>query len=743
MNKSIKTIALVLSLFTCLTFTSCKSSPTMQIGVLFKEALKNVSDVSSGIIAENQNFSLSWNDATKNVILCEKASGKIWSTTPMSDGSEVKDSDNIFSPINLTYVLCSGHRTLDLTGKLGSINEGHVYAKSIDNGIELTFFFDKVSIAVPIRFTLTNEGLDVSVDSDNIIEDKTTDFRAFEIELLPFFASLKNTSHNYLFYPSGCGALMYCDERNDGVGREYLSKVYGMDISEERHEKISEENAVRMPVFGSVSKDNTMCGIITSGAESAFIYAKSGDKTTGYSNICAKFRLRGYNPNLLDYGGSTGRKIVNDYSENIASGRTYKVSYSVLKNNNKQGYVRIADKYRNYISKKYNMTSTGNQSILSLKVYGAIQVKKFFFGVPYYTQESLTGFSDALKIIKTIRNKTAAFDVDFIGYGKTGISNQQLCGGFKFASAVGNKNELSSVINYAKKNNINLYFDYDIVGFSKSGNGFSALNNVVQTTNGYPIQIFNYNPDINTKNTAKAANYVLSRNKISEVPEKLLKMADKYQLTGLALSSISNTAYSDYADDEYPVCKDIQKDVMGVLEKISENKYFVASTDANDYAAVCSNKIFDTPSHSSFADAFDFEIPFYQMVFHGQKSISLNSANLAVNYEKAVLKSIESGSGLQFSIINNYSTDYAFEGIENLQLMKWKNNSEKVLKAVESYEELFEKVKNSKITDYVIISKNVRKTVFSNGIEVFVNYGQNSFAIGDMVIDAMNYKVVQ
>lgn len=732
------------SVFLCLilmsSLISCKKFESNDNYLNFKDISNNVETVDSGTITENDKFALVWVNETKSIRLIEKKTNKVWSTTPIKDGEEVEDTQQIYSPINLSYILCSGYRTITLTGKLGALVEGRVSAKLINNGIRLMFLFDKVSIGIPLEFVLTNEGLSVSVKYDDIAEDKNTDFRAFEIELLPFFMSVENSAENYLFYPSGSGALMYTDERDSGKGREYEAKIYGNDIAVEMEELVIKENQVNLPVFGAVS-NSTMCAIVEEGSEKAYIYAKAGDAVTGYSNISVKFRVRGHNPSVLDYGGSTGKKTVNNYSDNIISGATAKICYYPL-SNEKTGYISIADKYREYLTSKYELKSTNETNALSLKFYGALEVKDFIFGLPYMRTEAVTTFEDVQNILNILGKYSSSLDINLMGFGKEGTSVGEIAGGFSYSKKVGNKKTLNSLIKLCDSNGYDTYYNFDTVNFSESSKGFSKTKNVVETTNGYPIQVFTYSPATNTKNISNKPTYILSRNQLSKVVDKAIKASKSFDIKGISLSPLSYMAYSDYGNQKYPVCSFIQEDIKNIISNMKQNGFLVAGTNSNDYYSCLSNKIYDAPSESGMSDSFDLDIPFYQIVFKGYVDMSLPSVNIAVNQQKQILKSMETGCALQFSLINNYNTEYAFDTNENLQLMKWDNNKQLIEKTLEENLSSLNTIKGLKIKDYIIINEKVRKTIFEDGTIIYINYGSTDYSNGDVSVASMNYKVV-
>ena len=81
--------------------------------------------VESGIVADNDKFSLIWDNENVCIQLLNKVTGEKWSSTPCnSDGSYVDDKENIFSPIDIEYVLYSGYKSVESIGKKDVINNG-------------------------------------------------------------------------------------------------------------------------------------------------------------------------------------------------------------------------------------------------------------------------------------------------------------------------------------------------------------------------------------------------------------------------------------------------------------------------------------------------------------------------------------------------------------------------------------------------------------------------------------------
>ena len=735
-------ISLALSIIIVLSCCACSKNGDAVDSQIYEKISANISKVDSGIVEENDNYQLIWDEDNTCIKLFEKNSGVTWSTTPLNDdGSYVEDKNDLFSPIDIEYIKRSAYRTIKITGKIGAVKEGKVSAEKIKDGIKLTFMFDALFIAIPVNFVIDTNGLNVYVDLKDVIEKPNNDSRIYTISLLPYFSSVKNSKENYLFVPSGSGAIMYADERGEGIGREFSAKIYGEDPVQEKNEQYTNDNEIRLSVFGANKSGSSLCGIVSDSPEKCSLSAKAGDKVVGYSNIYPTFQLRGYNGTILDYGGATGKKLVNYYTDEKISSGVLGVSYKVS-SDKQSDYNFMANTYRDYLENKYTLQKHSENMSLSLKVYGGLETKEHFFGFPYQTVKPLTTFDDLLSIVKELNTYTDSLDMQLIGFGESGINYGKLAGNFEINDKMGSSKDFSALKEYCFKNNIDIYFDYETLYFNKSGKGFSPSNDNSHTANGYPAEIFKYSPSTNDKMEENGVISILSRLRLDETVDRVVSSAKKYGLKAVSLSSLSNTAYSDFSDDKYQNCSLIDKQIFNYLSTIKNNGFKIAVVDANEYAAILANKIYDVPSNSTLSDAFDCEIPFYQIVFKGYVPFSQASVNTVSNAKKQILKNIEMGTPIQFSIIANYSTDYTFYNHDNLQLMLYKNNVQDIKYILLNYTSYFDKVKNLTIREHTLINNYVRKTVFEDGTTVYVNYGFEEYNIDGILVNASSYKVV-
>lgn len=731
-----KIFALVISLTVVLSMTGCADKQVATVKPYDSDADINMLD--TGLVCENDNYTLSWDSDVNCVILTSKSTGEAWSSIPYdyySAGSfSGKAGVAMQSPLDITYYTKGVNQIKKITGYMGAVRKGRVASEKAQNGVKVTYYFDELEISVPVYYTLNKDSVSVSVIPSEIEEHNN---KVCEISLSPYFCSAANSTENYLFVPSGSGALMYTDARGDA--RLYEESVYDADLAQQVYNKFENRQTVRMSAFGAAGNNTGMLGIITDGAESASILAESGNENVGYSNVYAKFLLRSYNISQVEYTGNEKVKNFWAFADKISPAEKYTVTYYPLGKDN-ANYSAMADIYREYLTDKYGMTEKSTDSLLNLEIIGGAYVKKFILGVPYYSVEKATSIKEAESIIKELSNNTSSMNVRLLGFGQSGVNAGKVAGGYKIAFAVGNKSQLNSLNDFCKEKEIDLFFDYDLLSYNDGGNGFSKTKDCIRTVNGYKANQNIFSISLRNIDETKPQYYILNRKGVSDAADKLSKKA---LLDGVSLSNIGSAVYSDFSEYQYYNCNGMINTVVDISKLLKESGKTVSFDAANDYAAAVADNISNAPVVSSKDNALDVDIPFYQMVFKGSVSLSNTAINYGIDKQKQFLKAVESGVGITYSLTGEHNDALMETQLSCFVDSLYDDNKDSIIENLNSYSKLFEKIKDSKISEHVIINENVRKTVFENGVTVFVNYGNEDFTYDNSVVDKCSFSFLE
>ena len=721
--------------------------------------------INTTCVAENERYSLIWdadNPEAKRVVLYDKLMDREWSYIPKEDLNTNYDYESQYpedaavpqirvrTPIIVKYYNTANFRTEETNAYAMSIREKTFTVKRIENGLEMTCYFLDRSITVPVRFTLDDNGVNVSVDPTKIQEDAA--YNVYAIQVAPFFCSVSNDNvgkdDHYIFIPSGSGAIVnpvIDDTREAAIIFE--EPVYGADENVTRFEEKTETESVRMPVYGAVNGDEAVCAIIKSGAENAYINGALAQKLTGYSYVASEFYIRGYQEVVQSLFTSTTVKT-KLYSDAFTPDKIEVGFYPLYGED--ASYVGMANTYRDYLNETNAFSyEKSDDTLLNLKLIGGIETKKFHFGIPSTAILSATTFPQAQTIIEDVKNRTGLdkFNVNLVGFGESGNDIGVVAGNYDFSSAFGSKDDLSKLIESSKANGADLYFNFDMIHFSESGGGVSTTFGKADSANGSYTALKYTSLNFRVPDNNLRTYYLVSRTKLSEVAAEIKESAADWGLTGISLDTLTSICYSDYNDKAYYSRANYDDQATAIINAYNNSGYKVAGSDANSFAAACCSHVYDAPTQTSKYRYYSAEVPFYQIVFKGSVSMSGTALNLSTNERTNFLKAVETGSGLTYTLISEYDTNLitsaqnVFYGSVYWDDVIERGVATSIEKTVKEYKELFDKVSNQKIIGHKIINKDVRLTTFENGVSVYVNYGDTEFTEGDIKVAACGYTV--
>lgn len=716
MKNGKKTIALLLSVMMIFSLTACGMEDSSKI-IKYTSNVK-LSEVEDGIIASNSNYEMRWNNKSTCVMITDIDKGYTWSTVPFDfyNGNSAGARAEVLlnSPINIRYITSPNNTIKTIYGSR-VFEEGRISTKSIKNGIQVIYFFDDVEISIPVIYKLYDDHFSITVDPKGIMEGEQN--KVYQIEIAPFLVSARanEDKNTYLFVPSGSGAVMYTDER-DGSARVYEESVYGNDLAKMQDHITENTESVYMPTFGVSFGDKSLLGIIDEGASSCEISADAGDNTIGYAHACAVYTVRGHNTELVGMSQNATNRV-NSYSDALINGKCT-VSYFPL-DNKENGYVSMAECYRDYLIKKYSLNSKKENSSIFLQIIGGATVDKSFIGIPYESLVPTTTLKQAEDIINEISEKIGIVPVvQLKGYGINGLNVGKIAGEYKISGKLGAYKDIRKL----QSDNKNIFLDYDIVRFDKSSIGFSSLFNSAKAENGSTAYQYLYEIAKGNRNEKVGRYNLLSRNKLSLAFEKLNKVTDKNKVDNISLSTIGNMAYSDYRSTSFYSKGLMDKDVLKFIHEFISEKNLMTE-NAFDYAVVLSDYVISSPTQCSEYDSLDLAVPFYQIALRDVASLSTRPINLVSNPKKELLKAVESGIGLNYTVLKEY--DSAFRKSNTyIAGCVYADNIDFIVSDYTRAKEILDLVKDSKIVSHKNLNENVFETVFDNGVTVVVNFGK-------------------
>ena len=692
--------------------------------------------VEKEIAAENEFYRIMWNDQTGEIKFENRKSGDIWTTRSLEGETYDTDPDapvnpQLKSPILIKYYDGTSNQENVAIGYTHSLQDENFSAVETENGIEVTYYFPKIEISVPVNYSVTENGFRVSVNPKNITEN---DKKIFSLAIMPFMCSVNNklsADDAYLFVPSGSGTLIYPKEIGDGVTSLISEQVYGTD-KQNGENSVTNKVGIKMPVFGAKIKNSAMCAVIDKGAENAEIVTNVGSSTYGFSTVYAQFNLRGgfYCESTYMQWYESKQNL---YSDSIIENEV-SVTFSPL-NEEKANYMGFAEVYRNYLKTEKGLKETSDDSILNLKIVGGIETKDFLFGIPFTKLFVTTTFSDASDIITELSEKTGIkLNAELIGFGNSGYNIGTVAGGLKYNGKFGNPKKLTG-----KTDGNTLFFDFDILRFSSSGCGISKMSGSALAALNQKNYIYEKDIVTASESTSGQKYLYVKRSALNDLSQKAVSKAKKWGFNGVGFETLSNQAYSDYRDNKYNAKSGTANQAYGIISKAHGKSMKVSVSAANDYAAVGADIIYDTPYQSDEYQVYDENIPFYQIVFKGYIPMSSVPLNLSQNSHTQMLYSARTGTGLSYTVIKNYSTSLLHSENNLFYNSLYDDIKDTVVKDISEYKNCFDGLSGQKITNYIIHNRGITETVFENDARVFVNTTEKPADVGGTVINAESY----
>jgi len=683
----------------------------------------------NGVVCENGNWSVIWDNVNKRVSFKEKATGAVWGQIPeeatvpqkQENGIIKKNHPQLESVIQVIYQDPKSFDDVKSYSYTASVQSGCVYPEAIDNGLRVTYEFLENEISVQVDYTITENSFKITVDPTKISEGE--EYKIHSVAIAPFLCGMKNDAKDsWLFIPDGSGTVLK-PFVSDGVGSVGEKYVYGKDLSYQTYGLANPDEQINMPVFGAKKGKNAIFAIITSGAEAAAINWNMGSANIGYSSVYPEFRIRGfrYIERPENFVTTTTLGAFKIFSDGIVT-KPLEIEYFALsgKDANIDG---MADCYREYLKTQKGLDKKASEEkTATFKYVGAVIQPAFVAGVPTDKLFPLTTTAQALTMTEELCKEVGNdVNIQLVGFGKTGVDIGEMAGGFTVAGKLGGNKGMKDLINKLSAKKINSFMDFDLISFKESGSGFGKSSAAVY----HGGQVVKYS---SFDNVSKLANkdrfYVLSRDNLFTASNKVNEKAEKMGLSGISYATLSKTVYSDYAKQKYYISGNMAEDVAKIYKGASDKGYKTLSNGANYYAAVSSDYINDVPLYSSDYTVSSYDVPFYQLVFKGYRSMSSVSLNLCSNKNDALLRCIESGISPSYTLYYNFENELVTNEHSFIYGSHFDGNKEDIKTTLNGVKEYLNSVKGAAISEYIRLSDTASITKFDNGVYTVVNFSE-------------------
>ncbi len=689
------------------------------------------------LATENSKMALYYNKKAQ-IALVDKATGEVWWSNPINvdaAAGKAAQKTKLKSSMTMTFAQRSKRSTTAQNSGDQKV-KCKIKVKKNSDGLDVTYDYGNAEISVPVKFTLKDDYLSVSVDTTGIVETNA-DKIVTNLIMLGAFGAAEPDETGYFVIPDGSGALINFNNNKMNY-KTYKGQVYGRNITAVETTKPAVTQNVYLPMYGIVKGNSGMMVVADKGDTCATINAYTkGQEKTSYNACYFDFEIRTDDEYLM--GGDANPLAV--YEKRGILVPEIEVRYYPVSNSDKSevDFVDIADTYRDYLTKEQGVTKSAavDKSALYVDFYGAVMKQETVLGFPVMMQHETTSFEEA----KTILEKLKELGVDDIvaNYNQwtTDDIKEKVADDAKPASKLGGKKEFKSLKAYAEENGIALYPAVDNLTF-ESGNGyFTMTDTAIRVSNAYSRQI-EYDLNHGVENQFYDAISLLSPRKHEKMFESLTKSYSKAGINNISLGSLTTVIYGDYGRKS--VSREMFKyNLQGYLEEMKGSVGSILADGANAYVLKYVDHVSNVPLNSSKFDLFDQEIPFYQIVMSGVKPVSTTAVNGDAQVADLVLRAIASGTNLRFDLLAESADELKDTRYDKYYYANYEYWIEDAAACYKFADQVLSKTAGSSITEYNVLSETKIETVYENGTKTIVDLEARTVDVNGKTISIYDY----
>lgn len=681
--------------------------------------------------SSNASYELWVNAAKAQIRLHDTERGTDWVSTPdgLEDMEGIKGAAKMSLGALLSFKYADRDSNISVQNSLvGSTNKKTMAVKAIPNGIRFDFMFETEGFIIPLEITLTKHGLQASIPLSDI-QERNSSVKLISITPLPNFAAGKLGTDGYLLLPDESGMLMsfkrgYAD---------YSARVYGDDLSIVKKTRSQVTGTALLPVFGVRHGSQGMVAIVTEGDARVKVNASSATQRSPFTTVQAEFVYR--ESILVDVSQKTFESTqVNMFETPATQIERFSVEYRPL---NDPTYVGMASAYRSYLMEDKGMKPLDNvSSSLYIRLIGGVKEPDQVLGIPVNRVTPITSFQQAETILSQLKEEGIDFVKANYLYWNSDGDQAPLFTKLKAESRLGGSKQLQSLLNKAESLGAQIILDVNVLDMVKSQDGYSVKSDASQTIQNEPAIQYFYKMSTFQKDTSSINRYLLSPRYLFELVSKGVPRLKGFN-TIYSANSLGEKLYSDFgkkAMDRGLALREWEKS----LALLSDNGV-TSYSHANAYVFPYAKSITEAPVSTSGYLAEDNRVPFYTIALHGLVDLSMTSINAQNNTQTALLKSLETGVQLSYTfgydnfdaLKNSLHNQYAYSDFK-----AWKDIAAAQYREVAAY---YEKIGNQAVKTHEILSEQVVKTVFENGVGVIVNYSDAPVEADGHTIEAKSY----
>jgi hypothetical protein len=597
---------------------------------------------------------------------------------------------------------------------------------------------EKPAFNITLRYTLDGKSLVLNVPFDKIAYRPA--YPITLLSLLPFMGAGGRNDQGYMLVPDGSGALIYF---NNGKQNQitYNNNVYGWDEAMPRDAVIN-DNKAPFPAFGIQKNGNALLCVIEEGSSYGGVRADVSGRNNSWNNVYPRFTM--VHGAIIDITGRSDRSVYL-YERSLPAGESITLRYTPCVGD---GYPGMAKEYRSWLTRAYPSLGTRKEEgvPIAIELVGAVNKTRHRLGIPFDLPLKLTSYKESADMIggfaqwgwKNVRIKPNGWFNHSVDHS---VPNK-----IKLINELGSKKDFKNLVSVAEKNGYAVFPDVDFMYMRdvKLFGGFSLYRDAARYVNRkrvekYPYSFVWFGERVRWGKLSYLARPAYMMSLIDNFNRKMSALG----LRNLAFRNMGAKLAGDYHEKRLVSREASMKMRQEKLAELKGNGAGVLLNTGYAYAVPWADFITDMAIDDQRFGITDVSVPFYQMALHGLVPYTGPAINLAEDYTKNLLKTVESGAGLYFSFMKEESSvlqETKFRQFYANEYDKWSPDANALY---QKFSADFASLYNQAITGHVILSEWLTMTEYEDGTRVIVNSGDIDASYDGVVINARGYAVLR
>lgn len=440
-------------------------------------------------------------------------------------------------------------------------------------------------------------------------------------------------------------------------------------------------------VFKMTTQNRGFVAIVEDGDAMMELVASHETTTSGFNTV----KMRVYPRPQDTYNVADAISVGSNDTWTVVSSRkytgSYKIRYIMLTPEDTApdtietfdaSYVGMAMAYRKYLENKGTLTKLtaadidANNIPMFIETFGSMQTTERFLSIPVDVMTPLTTFED-IKLMYQDLSAVGVGNLNFIltGFTSGGMTRPTVPYNLSWEGVLEQSAQTDKEAGYANRENMTfaelvafsqdeahafgLFPDFDFA-FVKNDVWFDGLSldqHAVKTIDDRYTSKREYSA---TKQTyishfelaLSPAYFNHFYDKLTQNFKNYLGYGEGEKAPGISVSTLGTYLNSDFDEEEPYNRADAKAFTIYAFEHFANNYEKVMTAGGNAYSWKYVDYITDIALDSSRYSDSAASVPFLGMVLHGYVEFAGSPINMEGNLDYAILKTIESGAGLQF-----------------------------------------------------------------------------------------------